>query len=131
MERRYSENTLIAYRTDLHEFLGFLRFHLGEVPEIKHLQNLAHRDFRSWMARHAGAVGQEKRSKSSTARALSVVKNFFKYLDKHGYVHNPIAQNVRAPKLPKRLPRPLQVGDAKEMLELLGKLVVQKLMPLT
>ena len=108
-ERRSSAYTLDAYDRDLDNFLAFLVKHLGGPPGLDQLASLKVADFRAWLARRASAGG----AKSSTARALSVVRGFFRYLDKHDLVHNPVIGTLRTPKQPRAVPRPLAPGDAK------------------
>ncbi len=71
-------------------------------------------DFRSWLA-HRTMKGL---AKTSTARAVSAVKSFFHYLDRQGVVSNPAAASMRAPKLPRQVPRPLTTDDATDVLAL-------------
>jgi integrase/recombinase XerC len=45
------------------------------------------------------------------------VRNFLKWLDKNGHLHNPAIGGVRTPKLPRKLPRPLSPDHAKSVVE--------------
>jgi integrase/recombinase XerC len=109
-ERRASPHTVASYGRDLAAFCDFLMEHLGEVPGLGHLAALRAADFRGWLARRAGD-GLER---SSTARALSTLRTFFRFLDRHGLVHNPALAAVRTPKLPRSVPKPLTEVDARE-----------------
>ena len=46
----------------------------------------------------------------------SAVRNFYKFLDRRGILHNAAIGTVRSPKLPKSLPRPLTEKDAGRLL---------------
>jgi integrase/recombinase XerC len=59
---------------------------------------------------------------SSTARALSVVRNFFRFLAKHGRVNNAVLSTVRTPRLPRAVPKALTVGEAAEAVDAVGDL---------
>jgi integrase/recombinase XerC len=110
-ERRASAHTLGAYGRDLDGFLRFLVEHLGGPPGLDQLAGLKAADFRAWLARRAsGGL-----AKSSTARALSVVRGFFRFLDKRGLAHNAVIGTLRTPKQPRAVPRPLPVGDAMDI----------------
>ena len=111
-ERRASEHTVHAYQRDLDGFLTFLRGHLGEEPSVATLRELGTPDFRSWLASRT----QKGLAKSSTARALSAVKSLFRYLDREGLVSNPAATSMRAPKMPRQVPRPLTTDDTTDVL---------------
>ncbi len=111
-ERRASPHTLDAYARDLSAFLGFLARHTGGPPGLSVLDDLKPGDFRAWLARRT----REGLARSSTARALSVVRGFFRYLDREGLVHNAAISAVRSPKLPHAVPRALSVDEAAEVL---------------
>ncbi|MBN8530253.1 MAG: tyrosine recombinase XerC [Alphaproteobacteria bacterium] len=107
-EKGRSPNTLLAYATDLDYFLRFVAAHRGGAPEMAGLQEMRLRDFRAWLAgRHAA-----KLAPSSTARALSSVRHFYKFLEKHYGVANAAIGQLRSPRLPKSLPRALSGEQA-------------------
>lgn len=108
-EKRYSEKTVEAYGRDVGQFFGFLNTHLGEEISLSSLVQLAPSDFRAWLAkRRTGAY-----AKASTARAVSSVKGFFRYLERQGKGANPAALNLRAPRQDQAVPKALSEGDAK------------------
>lgn len=107
-ERRASGHTIDAYARDLGAFLSFLCGHLGGAPGIADLKDLTAADFRAWMARRAA----DGLSRNSTARAMSVLRNFFRWLERNGYAANHAIRAMRSPKRPHAVPKPLTVGDA-------------------
>jgi len=113
-ERRASAHTLAAYGRDIAAFLDFIREHLGAVPDLAALAGLDAADFRAYLARRA----QEDLERSSTARALSALRGFFKFLDRRGLVRNAALAAVKTPKLPKSVPKPLTAIDADATLDL-------------
>ena len=113
-ERRRSDNTIAAYRRDLDGFLGFLAEHRGAAPDLAALGALSVRDVRGWLARRAA----EGRAKTSTARALSAVRVFFRYLEREGIPVSSALSLVRAPKTPRGVPRPLTENQAKAVVDL-------------
>ena len=76
-ERRASDHTTENYLADLYAFLGFIGGHLDGVPDLNALLRLNPRDFRSWLARRS----MDGMAKTSTARALSSLRNFYRFLD--------------------------------------------------
>jgi integrase/recombinase XerC len=112
-EKRASPHTIAAYSRDLGGFLAFLQQHLGGPPGLGDLDGLAASDFRAWMARRAAAG----LSRSSTARAMSVLRNFFRWLARNGYGDNQAIRAMRSPKRPHGIPSPLPVADAGLLLE--------------
>ncbi len=107
-ERRYSAHTRSAYGRDLAAFLEFLTEHRGGRPGFAVLGDLKAADFRAWLA----AQTRAGKAKVSIARALSVLRGFFRFLDQRGFLHNPAIAAVRAPKTPRAVPRPLAPEEA-------------------
>jgi len=107
-ERRASDHTLAAYRSDLQAFFRFLQGHLGSEPRIEMLGRLSTGDFRAWLA----ARSRQGLSKTSTARALSVIRGLLRFLERRGLIANAAIALVRAPKRPHAVPRPLAIPEA-------------------
>jgi integrase/recombinase XerC len=110
-ERRMSAKTLDAYARDLRQFLGFLTDHLGGRPSLAALARLTPADVRAFMAarRAAGTSGR------SLMRTLAGVRSFARFLERNGKGKVAALAAVRAPKVPKTLPKPLAVAAAKRM----------------
>jgi integrase/recombinase XerC len=111
-ERRASPHTIAAYGRDLVFFLDFLTVHCGEQPTLAALSALAPADFRAFLAHRAAQV-----QRSSVARGLSVVRGFIRFLERRGLASSPALAILRAPKLPRAVPKPLSVEDAAEIIE--------------
>lgn len=125
-ERRASSHTLSAYRRDLESFSRFLTEHLGKLPELDDLEALRLADFRAWLARRA----HENRAKTSTARAVSSVRGFFRYLKRRGKVENAALGALRTPKLPQALPKPLSPDETEDALTRIGDVASEPWMAL-
>ncbi|MDP6260158.1 MAG: tyrosine recombinase XerC [Rhodospirillales bacterium] len=118
VEKNYSQHTMDAYGRDLASFFGNLGNHLGFTPGLGDLENLTTTDFRGYLAkRHNDGL-----SRSSTARAVSTLRNFFKFLDRHELAHNAAIKAVKTPKLPRSIPKPLSEVEAREALLSIGDL---------
>lgn len=109
-EKRASEHTVGAYRRDLLAFLSFVTGHHARQVDLDGLMALGAPDFRSWLAARAG------KARTSTARAVSAVRSFYRYLDKQDVAHNPAVTALRAPKLPHSVPKPLSVAETTDLL---------------
>jgi integrase/recombinase XerC len=112
-ERRASAHTVAAYGRDIAFFLDFLTEHLGELPSLTTFGQLVPADFRAWLARRAADGAQ----RSSTARGLSVVRGFVRFLERRGLAASPALSVLRAPKLPHSVPKPLTAPDAAAAIE--------------
>ncbi len=117
-ERRVSKHTDDAYGRDLAAFLGFLVNHLGHEAELSDLADLKPADFRSYLAHRAN----DGISRASIARGMSTLRNFFRFLDRTGRVHNPALKTVKTPKLPQSVPKALDEADALESIRVIGDL---------
>jgi integrase/recombinase XerC len=117
-EKHYSAHTLDAYSRDVISFFKFLGRHLGHAPGLEDLDRLSTRDFRGYLARQ-NAEGLER---TSTARAMSTLKTFFKYLVREGRIENTVIQTVRIPKVPKSIPKALSIEDALTALDVVEEL---------
>lgn len=111
-ERRLSPHTLTAYGQELELFLGFLVSHLGEILTPARIETLSISHFRAYLAMRR----RDGLSPRSTARALSSLRNFFRYLARHHGLDNSAISGLRSPRFDKSLPRPLSVTDAAETL---------------
>ncbi|HEX6980772.1 MAG TPA: tyrosine recombinase XerC [Alphaproteobacteria bacterium] len=118
VERRASRHTVAAYGRDLAFFFVFLAEHLGGPADLGALRTLRTADFRAWLARRV----QDGNVATSNARALSVLRNFFRWLDRRGLVHNPHVAALRTPKLPRALPKPLSEAHAQAAVDSIGHL---------
>jgi len=112
-ERRAAAHTHLAYGRDLAAFLAFLADHLGGPPTLDDLAALRPADFRAWLARRT----MDGLARSSTARALSVVRGFFRFLDRRGLAANAAIGLVRTPKLPQAVPKALTPADAAAVID--------------
>ncbi len=95
-EKRYSPNTVTAYKKDLEQFFEFLE---GKKYPYNPLDSITSSQIRQWLA------GIMKNHSAKTAnRKISSLKSFFKYLLKTGMVETTPMATIHSPKIPKRLP---------------------------
>lgn len=93
-EKRFSPHTVTAYRQDLTQFNEFLAVDNLDVLTI------SHRDVRSWML-----LMMEQGSEAKTVnRKLSVLRSFYKFLQREELSNTNPMIHIKAPKVPKRLP---------------------------
>ena len=115
-EKMYSGHTVEAYHRDMAQFLGFVGGHLGAAPRFHDLEKLRTADFRAWLASRTG----DNLKRTSIARALSVVRGFFKWRERNDRGANQAIQLVRTPKLPHAIPKPLPVKSAQDAINAAG-----------
>lgn len=110
-ERRLSPKTLEAYARDLQQCITFLGEHWGETVSLKRFASLEATDIRAFMAsrRSGGIAGR------SLMRALAGLRSFGRFLEREGQGKVGALAAIRAPKVSKSLPKPIQVTAAKQM----------------
>ena len=101
--KNYSQNTLDAYLNDLNNFLSFGNNYLEQEITLQILSMVDVRLLRSWLAKRL----MDKFTSTSNARALSSIKNFYKYLEKYHDIHCHAIFSLRSPKKQQRLPKAL------------------------
>ena len=120
-ERRLSPHTLASYGRDLAGFLDFLVAHLGAVAGLAQLRDLTAADYRAWLAHRAA----QDMKRSSSARALSVVRGFFRFLARRGLVETSALAAVGTPKTGKAVPKALSEEDAAATLDAVESLAAR------
>ncbi len=106
-ERRYPGSTVNSYRNDINQFMDFI-----EKKGIADAAQIGKRDVIDYL--------YEMRTKydpSSSARKLSAIKTFFKFLSLEKNIkHNP-ASELEAPRLNKKLPDVLSEAEISALLD--------------
>ncbi|MDH4397285.1 MAG: site-specific tyrosine recombinase XerD [Actinomycetota bacterium] len=110
VERGLSKNTLSAYRADLSKYRDFLDQNGLTELEVTRAQL---GDFLMWLN------GQSLKAASS-ARILAAVRGYQKYLLLENLRTDDPSQQVKSPKLPKRLPKALAQAQVMSLLAASG-----------
>ena len=113
--KKYSDLTAAAYEADLRDFVRFSEDFSGAALTPEGVAKIDTLQFRAWMA------DRQRRALAfrSTARALSAVRSFCKWLGKERGVKNSAITLIRSPKLPKGIPHALDTAEIKSMDELI------------
>ena len=109
--RNYSAHTADAYASDLADFQKFWTDFNGGEPGPKDLARIDTLGFRAWLA------DRQRRGLSfkSTARALSSLRGFYKYMAKHYGIKNDAIGLISSPKIPKKLSKAIDASDVADM----------------
>src|ERR1700753_329966 len=110
-ERRLSPKTLEAYARDIRQCLTFLAEHWGAQVTLKRFAALEATDIRAFMAmRRADDIAGR-----SLARSLAGLRSFARFLEREGKGKVGALSAIRAPKIGKSLPKPIQMAAAKRL----------------
>ncbi len=111
VEKGLSKNTLSAYRRDLNRF--FLYLDLVK----KDLKSITSEDLPLYLAWLRGLNNEDfAMGESSVARNVVAIRNFYEFLNKEHNYEN-IAANLHPPKIPKRLPKALNIENINTFLK--------------
>jgi integrase/recombinase XerC len=114
-EKGYSLNTCRAYKRDLEEFYQYLKTDMAEScdklkgSDLNLISSLTIRGFLG--------VLYKKNKKTTTARKLSTIRSFFKYVVKKGHMKVSPAKMVATPKREKTIPAYLPVDEMFRLLD--------------
>jgi tyrosine recombinase XerC len=108
-DRDFSSQTLRAYRNDLHQYLSFL------VDEgCRELGNVSRLLLRGFLA----FLKKQGYSKATIARKLVSIRSLYKFLCREGILKfNPV-ENIRTPKLDRKLPGFMSINEVESLLNL-------------
>lgn len=110
-EKRYSENTTIAYEGDLKSFREWLRlFH----PTIEKWDEVTYHHVRGWLAELRLKDQMQPRSVNRKRAALS---SFFQHLLREGGIRTNPVRKGHAMKVPERLPIFLKEKESERLLD--------------
>ncbi|WP_394421862.1 tyrosine-type recombinase/integrase [Tenacibaculum mesophilum] len=110
-EKKYSKNTIQAYKTDLIAFKDFCEVEFDQ----KDLEGIHYNQIRTWIV----SLVNDNISNRSVNRKISSLKTFYKFLQKIGEVTvNPLS-NHKALKVQKKIQTPFDQNEVEEVLKLI------------
>jgi integrase/recombinase XerC len=109
-ERNASPCTIREYRRDVTQFAQFLT---PPGERTMPLRQVDHKIVREYVS----SMYDQNLERSSIARRLAALRTFFKFCIREGLVKQNPARLVSSPKLPKRVPRVLTVGEMNSFLD--------------
>jgi len=115
--RLRSPHTVRAYATSAGQFLAFLGGHLDGPPDAAALAGLERADFRAFLAaRRTGGAGQ-----ATIARDVAAIRDFLGWAAQNAGVECAALATLKAPRVPRRAPRPLTMPDAARVPDAVGE----------
>ena len=118
VEKGFSENTIAAYRNDLHQLAGFIEEEATKRGSIPPWASFDRQSMLSYLL----DLRQRNYAATTIARKVAAVRSFFKFMVAEGLIKaNPI-QDVRSPKIGRSLPKPISFSQVRLLIEQPGKL---------
>ena len=110
----YSENSEIAYRKDLEDFLFYLQ--ANELAET--FSDVSNERIFRYFISHLADI---EKTPKTIARKISALKSFYRFLHESGKITSNIAKNIRPPKVPKKLPKTLTKEEVSALFQVIDQ----------
>ena len=108
--KNYSSHTASAYESDIRDFLNFFaRF--NDTVELSDVAGADTFAFRRWLADRA----HRELTHKSTARALSSLRTFYKWLARYKNIQNDAIGLISSPKIERKLSKAIETTDVSDM----------------
>jgi integrase/recombinase XerD len=111
VEKRYSDNTISAYKNDLGQFWEYLKGRQGSALEPGMVNPEMVEAYVADLQQ-----GDHVYAPSTVARKIAAVKSFFSSLVEQGVVTNDPAARLNSPKVKKHIPKTLSQSDMERLL---------------
>ena len=95
-EKRYSEHTVVAYNTDLDQFIQYMNKSAGDFE----FKKVTAKQVRSWII----YLMEQGISSRSINRKIATLKSFYKFLMRQEIIDSSPVQLLTTPKVGKKLP---------------------------
>jgi site-specific recombinase XerD len=122
LDRHASPGTVEGYRGDLGRFSTYAGGDAG-IPDIGELDRDVLRGYQRHLARlRTGPKGARRPLAISTrSRRLVALRSFLRFAAREEWLTGDLAATIDVPKLPERLPKPLEADDRDQLLEALPR----------
>lgn len=105
--KKMSENTIVSYRRDLNKLAAYL----GEQG-ISRVEEISEVDLNDYVRQ----LDKQNFKASTISRNIASIKAFFHYLTNEGRIKEDISENLKAPKIEKKIPTIMTVEETERLL---------------
>ena len=109
--KHYSPNTATAYMFDISDFIGFMHKYNDIQVQIADIANANTMTFRAWLADR----GRRNLTPQSTARAMSGLRTFYRWLKKYHNIRNDAIGLISSPRVPHKVSKAINTTDVSDM----------------
>ncbi|MCJ7514789.1 MAG: tyrosine recombinase [Dehalococcoidia bacterium] len=111
-EKKYSKNTLAAYKNDLSQLADYVKSQ-GSTSSVDFSGSKLNAQILSGYLQSLRGRGY---TPSTVARKIAAAKSFLKFLVDMGKLRSDLAPNLVSPQVSKHLPKPLSVSEVRRLL---------------
>lgn len=116
VEKGYSENTRVAYKNDLGQFLAYVQE--NAMPPVQDWGKVT----KDHLVAYILSLKADREYASTTvARKVAAIKSFFHFLVAEGFVKDDPTATLDSPRVKKYLPRAISQEDVERLLDAPGK----------
>ena len=118
VEKGFSENTIVAYRNDLHQLAGFIQEEAARHGSIPPWAGFSRQSMLSYLLN----LKERNYAATTIARKVAAAKSFFSFMVAEGTMKTNPTQDVSSPRVGKSLPKPISISQVRRLLEQPAKL---------
>jgi integrase/recombinase XerD len=111
-EKKYSKNTLAAYKNDLSQLADYVKSQGApastDLPGSKINAQI--------LSGYLQSLRSRRYTSSTVARKIAAAKSFLKFMVDRGKLRSDLAPNLSSPQVTKPLPKPLSVSEVRRLL---------------
>jgi len=112
VERNLAENTVASYTLDLQRYISYME----DVHGLSSVDRIEDGHIRAFLS----SLTEVGLAANSVARNLSAIRMFHRFLLNEGQISKDVSELVDSPKLPKRLPKILDIPDIEDMIAVIN-----------
>ena len=118
VEKGFSENTIAAYRNDLHQLADFIDEEAARSGSFPSWAGFSRQGMLSYLLN----LKERGYAATTVARKVAAAKSFFSFMLAEGNMKDNPTQNVGSPKVGRSLPKPISYSQAMLLVEQPAKL---------
>ena len=118
VEKGFSQNTIVAYRNDLHQLAQFIEEEAAKRGSIPPWAGFNRQSMLSYLL----DLKQRNYAATTQARKVAAARSFFSFMAAEGIIPSNPIEEVHSPRIGRSLPKPLSLSQVRLLLEQPGKL---------
>ena len=118
VEKGFSENTIFAYRNDLHQLASFAEEEATKQGLMPSWANFS----RQGMLSHMLDLKERGYVPTTIARKVAAARSFFGFMVAEGIIKANPTENMSSPSVGKSLPKPISISQVRQLLDQPAKL---------